>query len=227
MANILPFYLVCDESGSMAGGPINAMNMALPDLHRAIGTNPVVCDKTRFSIITFSDHPEVLQPLANLSQVMLLPELEPKGGTNYGAVFSLLKSEIESDVARLKGEGHRVFRPSVFFLSDGYPTDSTDWQVPLNELTDPEWTAHPNIIAFGIEDADPDIIGRVGVTKAFMVNAGMSPAAALKEFATMLTRSIINSGSGAGDTLTPVMPVEVPGFTVIPSGFEPLPSPEI
>lgn len=225
MANILPFYLVCDESGSMSGAPIQAMNDALPELHEEIGSNPVVCDKTRFAIVTFSDRAEVLQPLEDLSQLTQLPTLQAKGGTNYGEVFRLLKNEIESDRSRLKGEGHRVFRPTVFFLSDGYPTDK-NWEVALDALTDSAWSAHPNVLAFGIEQADPAIIGRVGVTQAFMVNEGMSPAVALKEFATSLTRSIINSGAGSGDALTPMMPTEVPGFTPVP-GFVPLPADEI
>lgn len=29
---ILPFYLVCDESASMSGEPIDAINQALPEL---------------------------------------------------------------------------------------------------------------------------------------------------------------------------------------------------
>lgn len=228
MANILPFYLVCDESYSMQGAPIDAMNAALPDLHREIGTNPLVCDKTRFSIVTFSDDASVLQPLSDLSQVTQLPELQVSGGTSYASVFRLLRSEIESDIAQLKSQGHRVFRPSVFFLSDGFPTDRADeWQGALSQLVDKNWKPHPNILAFGIGEADPAIIGRVGVTMAFMVNGGMSPAQALTEFATVLTRSIINSGSGAGDALTPVMPVEVPGFTAIPNGYAALPAEEM
>jgi uncharacterized protein YegL len=35
--NILPFYLVCDESGSMEGiGGIDAINSGLPELHSTI-----------------------------------------------------------------------------------------------------------------------------------------------------------------------------------------------
>lgn len=226
MANVLPFYLVCDESYSMDGAPLKAMNEALPKLHLEIGTNPVVSDKTRFSIVTFSDSAQVLQPLADLSQIMQLPELHTSGGTNFGAAFRLLRSEIESDVTRLKADGHRVYRPSVFFMSDGQPLDA-DWQQSLDELIDASWPLHPNVIAFGIGDADPQVIGRVGVTQAFISDGTMSPAQALREFAAILTRSIVNSGSGAGEALTPVMPTQVPGFTPVPSGFAALPADEV
>ncbi|MBN8738287.1 MAG: VWA domain-containing protein [Xanthomonadaceae bacterium] len=217
MSNILPFYLVCDESSSMDGPPLKAMNDALPELHREIGTNPVVCDKTRFSIVTFNDEAAILQPLADLSQITRLPELRASGTTNYAAVFELLRSEIDSDVAALKADGHRVFRPSIFFLSDGYPNLDRDWQKALADLLDPAWKLRPNIIAFGIGNADPAIISKVGVTRAFMADGTMTPAQALTEFAAVLTRSIINSGSAAGDAPSPLMPSVVPGFTALPA----------
>lgn len=228
MANILPFYLVCDESYSMQGPPMDAMNKALPDLHKEIGTNPVVSDKTRFSIITFSDTAQVLQPLVDLSQITQLPELQESGATSYASAFRLLRSEIDSDVDALKAAGHRVFRPSVFFLSDGQPTDTeSKWQGALADLVDPSWPRHPNMIAFGFGAADPAVIGMVGRTRAFIADGSLSPAQALAEFATVLTRSIVNSGSGKGDALTPVMPVEVQGFEQVPAGYAPLPAEQL
>src|SRR3954447_5035199 len=110
---VLPFYLICDESGSMSGAPIDAMNQALPELHSEIGLNPVVADKTQFSIIGFSDDAEVLLELSDLSQVTGLPVLSTKGGTDCGAAMRCVKQQIEVDVARLKSDGHQVYRPVI------------------------------------------------------------------------------------------------------------------
>ncbi|MFT4217713.1 MAG: VWA domain-containing protein [Micropruina sp.] len=218
MANILPFYLVCDESYSMEGEPIDSMNKALPELHMEIGINPVVCDKVRFSIITFSEQPQVLQPLVDLSQVTQLPELHPRGGTSYAPAFRLLRTEIDHDVDELKTQGHRVYRPSVFFLSDGQPTDEdADWQQALADLVDPNWGRHPNVLAFGFGAANEKVIARVGVTRAFMADGSISPAKALAEFAKSLTRSIVQSASGAGDGVAPVIPNQVKGFAPLPA----------
>ena len=41
MAQVLPFYLVCDESYSMSGQPLDAINASLPEIHSEIGSNPV------------------------------------------------------------------------------------------------------------------------------------------------------------------------------------------
>lgn len=210
---VLPFYLVCDESGSMSGSPIDAINAALPELHQEIGANPVVADKTQFCIIGFSDDAEVLLPLSDLSQVTELPILETRGGTSFASAFQLLKAQIDSDVAALKQGGNRVYRPVVFFLTDGYPTDSS-WSQEYATLTDKANPLRPNIVAFGIGEADGAVISAVANFKAFLSDNSMSPASALKEFASALTKSILKSGSTASSAgMTLQTPDSVPGFT--------------
>ena len=75
MAQVLPFYLVCDESASMSGPPLDAINASLPEIHSEIGANPVVADKTRFCLIGFSDTAQVLLPLSDLSAIFFDPGL--------------------------------------------------------------------------------------------------------------------------------------------------------
>jgi uncharacterized protein YegL len=212
---ILPFYLVCDESGSMSGAPIDAINQALPDLHQEIGLNPVVADKTQFSIIGFSDTAEVLLPLSDLSQITNLPVLSTKGGTNFASAMVCVKQEIEADVTRLKQQGHKVYRPVVFFMTDGQATD--DWKAEWQELTGSHFAFRPNIVAFGIGQADASTISAVATFKAFMSNDTLSPAKALQEFATALTRSIVMSGSTqtAEGGMTLQTPEQIPGFTAL------------
>jgi uncharacterized protein YegL len=216
---ILPFYLLCDESGSMTGPPIDAINAALPDLHQEISTNPTVADKTRFALIGFSDEATVLQPLVDLSELDSLPALASGGITSYEHAFRTLKKSIEADVTDLKAQGHEVYRPVVFFLSDGVPTDAdADWKRALDELV----TSHyrPSIIAFGIGEADPATISQVANFRAFMQqDSSVSPAAALREFAASLTRSIVRSASsmsadGSGG-VTLAVDEQVPGFASV------------
>ncbi|SNT19843.1 vWA domain-containing protein [Actinacidiphila glaucinigra] len=214
---ILPFYLVCDESGSMIGPNIDAMNKALPELHQEISTNPTVADKTRFCLIGFSDDAKVLQPLVDLSDIDSLPALAGGGLTAYGEAFRALLRCIEGDVTTLKGQGHEVYRPVVFFLSDGIPTDA-GWEQAHKELVQARYG--PKIIAFGIGEADPGTISQVANFRAFMQqDASVSPAQALREFAASLTRSIVRSASsipadGSGGFALAVDET-VPGFSTV------------
>lgn len=213
---LLPFYMVCDESGSMAGTEgVGTINAALPDLHHEISTNPSVADKTRFALIGFSTQATVLQPLADLSELTQLPALSAGGVTSFGAVFRLLKDTIEQDVTALKAEGHDVYRPVVFFLSDGIPTDD-GWQAALKDLNSFRYA--PKIIAFGISDADAATITEVANFKAFIQgDQSVSPALALREFASSLTRSIVSSATSmaaqGGDGFELQVDEQVPGFT--------------
>jgi hypothetical protein len=172
MSQILPFYLVCDESGSMRGEPIRTINASLPDIHAEIASNPVVADKTRFCIIGFSGSARMVLPLSDLSAITSMPALGDK-----------------------------------------------QWQTSFRRVTDSGWPLHPNILAFGFGKVDQATLQHVATVKAFIAQAGMGPAAALREFARSLIQSIVNSGSrsAAGGGLILVVPDDVPGFTTLPA----------
>ncbi len=213
---VLPFYVVCDESYSMADH-IDALNQGLRELHRAVGTDPVVAHSTRFCLIGFSSEATVLLPLSRLSEITEITGLSAKGSTNFADVFALLRTTITADVAALKAEAHRVLRPTVFFLSDGQPADPATWPAAHARLTDPTWSARPNVIAFGLGDADAATTRRIGTFRAFMSSSGVSPAAALHEFARALTRSVVQSSTWPGPDAEVVLrvPERVSGFTVV------------
>jgi uncharacterized protein YegL len=214
---VLPFYLLCDESSSMSGVPVQAINDSLPKLHTEIGSNPVVADKTRFCLIGFNHQAQVLLPLSDLSSVSSIPGLQADGGTDYSSAFDLLYNTITSDVAQLKANGDQVYRPAVFFLSDGQPGD--DWSVAYQRLTDHSWPLHPNILAFGFGSVHAATLQQVATVRAYITDGSMGPDAALREFATSLIQSIVNSYSkpASGGALTLSVPDQVPGFTALPA----------
>lgn len=120
-------------------------------------------------------------------------------------------------MAELKAQGHEVYRPVAFFLSDGIPTDE-DWPIAHRELLNSRYA--PKIIAFGIGDAEAQIIGQVANFRAFIQkDNSVSPAQALREFASSLTRSIVRSASsissdGSSD-FTLAVEEKVPGFETV------------
>ncbi len=212
--NILPFYIVCDESGSMDGnGGIDAINSGLPELHATIAADPLVSDKCRIGLITFSDIAEELLPLSKASDVSAMPGCAAKGLTNYGEAFNLLRVVIARDIANLKSQGFQVFRPAVFFITDGDPTD--DWEANYRALVDKTTNRQaPNVIAFGVAGSNASTIGKIGTVGAFVGNAGVNPGVALKEILRSLTNSIVSSSSSSTPTL--VVPDAPDGCTAVP-----------
>jgi uncharacterized protein YegL len=191
--HVLPCYVVCDESYSMADH-LDTLNAGIRGLHHAVTTDRRVADKIRFCLIGFSGMANVLVPLTKLTEVTEITGLTARAASNFGAVFTLLRDTIENDVEALNCRAHTVYRPVVLFLSDGLPTDPASWRAAHDRLTDHNWPARPHIIAFGIGDADPRTIRTVGTFKAFMGHSGMTPGAAVREFAELLTSSIVMSG---------------------------------
>ncbi len=197
IGQVLPIYFVGDESHSMAGAPIAAVNQGLADLRDEVAKHPLIGKKVRFGIITFAHTAETRLELSELTGELALPTLSPRGrGTSYASAFEALHETIPGDVALLKGSGYQVHRPSVFFLSDGQPTEKeADWQARLQELTDAGFKERPNILAFGVGEADPAVIARVasGPGYAFMMTDGASTAGAIAEFATSMLNSMVAS----------------------------------
>lgn len=158
---VQPTYLVIDVSYSME--PVmEAMNDMLVEFIYGVAQNPRAADATRVCIISFSNDAITELPLISVQQAINIPELKARGGTSFYAALSTLKDSITADLATLRAEGVRVFRPVVFFVTDGEPTDSGDsWRAVLRDLQAESFRARPVIIAIGMGASDPDSIREV------------------------------------------------------------------
>ncbi|MDA2989737.1 MAG: hypothetical protein O2815_11735, partial [Actinomycetota bacterium] len=106
---VMLFYIVCDESASMAtNGGIETINQSLPELHATLVSDPLVVDKSRLSIIAFSDTAEVILPMSKATEIQDMPGVAENASTSYGAAFNTLRQAIEVDVNGLKSQGYRV-----------------------------------------------------------------------------------------------------------------------
>ena len=59
LGQVLPIYFVADESHSMRGAPIAAVNQGLLDLRDEVARHPLIGKKVQFAIITFADTAEI------------------------------------------------------------------------------------------------------------------------------------------------------------------------
>lgn len=165
---VMPFYLTCDVSCSMTND-MPALNDSLQRLKRAILADPATNDVAYISITTFSDIGKVVMPLGQMSE-QHVPTLSPEGGTNYGAAFRTLAQAITQDTADLKARGLKVFRPCVFFLSDGEPLDH-DWHQTFvstlcyDPITKAGMKSHPIFVPFGFRDAPEGVLRKLAYPK--------------------------------------------------------------
>lgn len=189
---VFPFYLLCDTSRSMAGSRIQAVNDGLPEIQAEILDDPIVEAKARVSVISFSTEAKLELPLTRLADVEVMPQLKAGGQTNYAKGIELARLQIDADVNQLISEGYRVLRPCVYFLTDGRPGDS--WKRIRDEWVDRTINPFaPNIVSFGVANADEETLKRMSTQFSFIAIDGVSPSAAMREVLHMLTVSIVNS----------------------------------
>ena len=163
---IFPIFLVVDVSASMAGGAIEALNNSLPAIKSEMLTNPTIGEIARISIVTFSDVGRTILPLCDLID-WDIPEIAIEGGTNFAAGLRETRQAITSGLADLP-KGTPIYRPVVFFMSDGEHQSAEDWEPALNELKDPRWKFSPEVVAFGFGNANADALRHIATRFAFL-----------------------------------------------------------
>ena len=133
------------------------MRQLLLDLH----SDPHALETVWISILTFAGTAQQILPLTEMIGVKA-PRLKVQPGTGLGAALRLLddciKREVRVHSAHTKGD----YKPLVFLLTDGDPTD--DWRADAQKLKAPSKTGGKkmNIIGIGCgQDANPLVLNEI------------------------------------------------------------------
>lgn len=127
----LPVYLLVDTSGSMMGEPIESVRSGLQMLVSALRQDPYALETAYLSVITFNSRAQQVTPLTDLMSFQL-PTIEASGLTAMGEALSLLSDCISREVNKGSAEVKGDWKPVVFLLTDGMPTD--DLQAGISAL---------------------------------------------------------------------------------------------
>jgi len=144
----LPVYLLLDCSGSMAGAPIEAVRRGVELFAQEVLNDPFARETVYVGVITFdSDARMVTNGLVPIEQFQP-PQLSASGSTSLGKALRLLQESLDRDVRpAVKGGEKGDWKPLVFILTDGEPTD--DWQTPRQEILNRQQRKVLNVITVG------------------------------------------------------------------------------
>jgi uncharacterized protein YegL len=132
----LPVYLLLDTSGSMMGEPIESVKSGVQTMISALRQDPYALETAFLSIITFNSTASQLVPLTELTNFQT-PNIEASGTTSLGEALTLLAQKADLEVAKTTTEQKGDWKPIVFLMTDGMPTD--DWQKGLKEFQSRKW----------------------------------------------------------------------------------------
>lgn len=122
-ARRLPVYLLLDTSGSMYGEPIEAVKNGVDLLVSTLRQDPYALETAYLSIITFDSSARQAAPLTELTAFQS-PTLNANGATALGEALSLVAQCAEREVQKTTYEKKGDWKPLVFIMTDGQPTDS-------------------------------------------------------------------------------------------------------
>lgn len=118
----LPVYLLLDTSGSMFGEPIEAVKNGVQVLVSTLRSDPYALETAYLSVITFNSTAQQITPLTELSAFQQ-PNFEASGCTALGEALELLANKVDSEVVKTTTEVKGDWKPLVFIMTDGEPTD--------------------------------------------------------------------------------------------------------
>jgi len=127
----LPVYLLLDTSGSMSGEPIEAVKNGVQVMISSLRQNPQAIETAFISVITFDSSAQQIIPLTDLASFQMV-DIKATGVTALGDALKLVSNKIDSEVAKTTTEQKGDWKPLVFIMTDGIPTD--DWQSGLSEF---------------------------------------------------------------------------------------------
>lgn len=205
----LPAYLLLDVSGSMAGAAIDGVNHGVQLLYNELLHNPQALQTVHLAVITFATAAQMVTPLTDLLKFKP-PHLTADGATAMGAALALLNQSLDNDLIPNSNFQKGDYRPLVFLLSDGDPTDN--WRTPLQTLRSRKQSKIGTFIALACGKAlRLDVLKDIADVVLVMDNVTSDALQAYFKWvsASVGTASLVAvKGSDTGYAQAPQLPVE-------------------
>ncbi len=215
----LPVYLLLDTSGSMAGDPIRDVRLGVETFKEQVANDPFAEETVHVGVITFGEEAEFvtkgLIPIGKFRDEFNTESLSANGQTPLGQALWLLEESLDKDIkAPVKGGDKGDWKPLIFILTDGEPTD--EWRKPREAILNRQQKKVINIITVGCGDRiNQQNLKEISMGSAFIM--GKDPEAFRKFFdwVSQTTSKIAKSVSqpDGGDKPTDIDP---PPFQYVP-----------
>jgi uncharacterized protein YegL len=188
-----PCVLLLDTSGSMQGESIEELNRGLQTFREEIFSDSLSLKRVEIAVITFGPV-RVLQEFTT-ADGFRPPRLEASGETPLAAAVQRGLQLLKTRKQILRENGIKLFRPWIFLITDGAPTDN--WQHLPQIIREGEASKSFSFFALGVRNADFDVLRQIAVREPLKLGG-----VRFREFFLWLSASLKNvSHSTPGDAV--------------------------
>lgn len=149
--------LLLDTSASMTGDPIKELNAGIIKFKDELAADPLASKRVEIAIVTFGPV-HVLQDFVTF-EYFNPPVLEPQADTPMGSAIETALELLAKRKQTYKDHGIAYYRPWVFLITDGGPTDS--WAEAARKVKAGESQNSFSFFCVGVKDARMDILEQI------------------------------------------------------------------
>jgi uncharacterized protein YegL len=149
--------LLLDTSGSMGGAPIRELNAGLQAFREELSQDSLAMKRVEIAIVTFG--PVKVESDFQAVDSWQPPHLTASGDTPMGAAIVKGLEMLRQRKDQYRKNAIEVFRPWVFLMTDGGPTDQ--WQQAAELVKEGEASKGFAFFGIGVENANMDILSKI------------------------------------------------------------------
>jgi len=164
-----PCVLLLDTSGSMLGKPILELNAGLTTFQRALVEDELALLRVELALITFGPV-KVTQDFVSAGQ-FTPPTLHAGGDTPMGGAVQLALDKVEERKQIYRNSGLSYYRPWLFLITDGQPTDGPIWQNAAARVKAAESQKKVAFFSVGVEGANLALLGQLSLRQPLQLQA--------------------------------------------------------
>jgi len=210
-----PVVLLLDTSGSMEGKSLDEVNQGLRMLSTDLKQDTLAALRVELAIVTCGGHVSALRSIDGRTERVAsdavqtfmtadqfeAPALVAAGDTPLGEAARVSLQLLRDRKAIYRTQGVDYFRPWLFIMTDGQPTD-LNWEAAAAELRAEEERKGVLVFPVGVEGANVSALSRFSVRQPLMLKSLSSSPGAFREYFSWVSKSLSSiAQSRPGDQL--------------------------
>jgi len=149
-----PCVLLLDTSSSMSGKPIEELNSGLETFKDQLLHDDLAAKRVEVAVVAFG--PVRVESEFQTPDVFTPPKLIAEGHTPMGEAIERAVELIDERKETYRANGINYYRPWIFLITDGAPTDP--WEKAAKLVHEGEQEGHFAFFPVGVQQANMDVL---------------------------------------------------------------------